>query len=501
MESLSLSPGATLQNGKYTIERQLGQGGFGITYLATQDILDRKVAIKEFFFRDYCEREADSSTVSLGTQANKEIVERFLAKFIKEAQIISKFQHPNIIAIYDIFRENNTAYYVMEYLEGESLSDMVKRTGALIEPVAINYIKQVGSALSYIHERNINHLDVKPNNIMLRKGKDEVVLIDFGVAKQYDGQTKQGTTTTPVGISRGYSPAEQYRVNGVQSFSPQSDVYALAATLYKLLTGVTPPEALDVQDMGLPLTELQSRRVSEGVIKAIEAGMRSYSRRTQSVGEFISQISQSSGKPVKMSKKPVGEVNTQLIMPAQKKTPAPKPVAKQVAPSNVSSPAKKGGVKMGAILGAVAVVVFVVVFLSVKGGGSKAESVKGEESSVITPNSTASELLSVSDKPMTLGIGEVKYTGPVDEDGLPDGEGKAVFANGNVYEGPFVHGVAEGDNVKVSYFNGDRFEGSYSNNKKTRGRYYDPDGNYFEGSFNGEDFGDGLWYNANGKKL
>ncbi len=499
----ALSPGTVLQNGKYTIERQLGQGGFGITYLATQDILDRKVAIKEFFFRDYCEREADHSTVSLGTQSNKEMVERFLAKFIKEAQIISKFQHPNIIAIYDIFRENNTAYYVMEYLEGESLSDMVKRTGALIEPVAIKYIKQVGSALSYIHEHNVNHLDVKPNNIMLRNGKDEVVLIDFGVAKQYDGQTKQGTTTTPVGISRGYSPAEQYRVNGVQSFSPQSDVYALAATLYKLLTGVTPPEALDVQDMGLPLTELQSHHVSEGVIKAIEAGMRSYSKRTQSIAEFIAHLSQAPGKPAKAPKKVKVESDTKLIVPEQKRTPAPKPEPnhKPVMPAQTFSPAKKGGMKIGAILAAVAVVVFVVVFFAVKGGG-KSDVNKNEDNQILVPKATASEILSVSDKAMSLGIGDVKYSGPVDKDGKPDGKGRAVFANGDAYEGNFVHGVAEGEDAVYKYSNGDKFQGTYANNQKTYGRYYiAADGTYYEGSFTGEQFGDGLFYDANGKKL
>lgn len=496
----ALSPGTVLQNGKYTIERQLGQGGFGITYLATQDILDRKVAIKEFFFRDFCEREADCSTVSLGTQSNKEMVERFLAKFIKEAQIISKFQHPNIIAIYDIFRENNTAYYVMEYLEGESLSDMVKRTGALIEPVAIKYIKQVGSALSYIHERNINHLDVKPNNIMLRKGKDEVVLIDFGVAKQYDGQTKQGTTTTPVGISRGYSPAEQYRVNGVQSFSPQSDVYALAATLYKLLTGVTPPEALDVQDMGLPLTELQNRRVSEGVIKAIEAGMRSYSKRTQSVAEFISQISQSSGKPSKAPKKTKADVDTQLIVPVQKQTPTSKAVDKPIFPT-VSTPAKKNGMKKGAIIGvAIVLVVSAIIVLLTSGGDKSPADVTAADSTVVKPVATMPAPYA-NNESMSLGLGEGKYTGYIDDDGKPHGKGKFVLSKGDVYEGSFIHGVAEGENVKFTYHNGDRFEGKYINDKKTYGRYYNSDGTYYECSFTGEQFGDGLFYDANGKKL
>jgi len=117
-----------------------------------------------------------------------------------------------------------------------------------------------------------------------------VLVIDFGVAKQYDLATSQGTTTTPVGISHGYSPAEQYRKNGVQSFSPQSDVYALAATLFKLLTGSTPPEAMEIQDEGLPVAELQAKQISRPVISAIAMAMKGRHERTQSVAEFVGNL-------------------------------------------------------------------------------------------------------------------------------------------------------------------------------------------------------------------
>lgn len=115
-----LSIGTLLQGGKYRIERVLGQGGFGITYLAVQSLLERKVCIKEFFYREYCERDEETSHVTLGTQSNQELVERFLNKFLKEARTISQLEHANIIHIHDIFKENNTAYYVMDYIEGES---------------------------------------------------------------------------------------------------------------------------------------------------------------------------------------------------------------------------------------------------------------------------------------------------------------------------------------------------------------------------------------------
>ena len=246
-----LKSGSLLQGGKYKIEKVLGQGGFGITYLAIQELLDRKVCIKEFFFKEYCERDEATSHVTLGTQSNREMVERFMNKFLKEARTITQLHHPNIIQIYDIFKENNTAYYVMEYIEGESLADMVKRQGALPETKAVEYIRQTATALEFNHLRSINHLDVKPSNIMVRKEEDKVVLIDFGLSKHYDVQGAQ-TSTTPVGSSLGYAPMEQYNAGGVSTFSPLSDIYSLGATFYKLVTGTTPPQAIDVFNEGLP---------------------------------------------------------------------------------------------------------------------------------------------------------------------------------------------------------------------------------------------------------
>ena len=286
----SLKENTTLQGGKYKIIRMLGRGGFGITYLAEQTMLDRKVAVKEFFMKEFCERNKDTSRVTLGTESSRETVTRFREKFIKEARNIAKLDHPNIVRILDIFEENGTAYYVMDYIEGESLNEMVKRRGAIPEAEAIGYIKEVGSALTYIHGKNINHLDIKPGNLMKRRDNNKIQVIDFGVAKQYDAATSEGTTTTPVGISHGYSPSEQYQQNGVQTFSPQSDVYALAATLFKLLTGNTPPEAIVVQDEGLPKEELRMKGVSETVVSAIEAAMQTRTKRTQSVAEFIKNL-------------------------------------------------------------------------------------------------------------------------------------------------------------------------------------------------------------------
>lgn len=282
-----LSPNTLLQGGKYRILKVLGQGGFGITYLAEQELLERKVCIKEFFYKDYCERDETTSHVSLGTQATHELVERFLNKFMKEARTISRLDHPNIIKIYDIFKENGTAYYVMDYIEGESLSQIVKHRGMLPEAEAVAYIRQVASALEFIHRQSINHLDVKPANIMVRHSDHNAVLIDFGLSKQYDADGGQ-TSTTPVGISHGYAPMEQYNAGVVSTFSPQSDIYSLGATLYKLLTGNTPPQANEVMEDGLPPI---TTTVSPCVVQAIEHAMQPRRKdRPQSVAEFLALL-------------------------------------------------------------------------------------------------------------------------------------------------------------------------------------------------------------------
>ena len=292
----TLSAGTTLQHGKYRIISTLGQGGFGITYLAENTMLEGKVAIKEFFYKEYCDRDADTRHVTVPTSGNRDVVDRFKQKFVKEARTIFKLPHPNIVRILDVFEENGTAYYVMDYIEGESLSEMVARRGYIPEAEALAYICDVAQALTYIHSKKVNHLDVKPGNMIRRRNDGKVLLIDFGVAKQYDAASLKGTTTTPVCISAGYSPAEQYRKNGVQSFSPQSDVYALAATLYKLLTGVTPPEAMDVQDEGLPVDKLMAKQVSQHVRLAIALAMKGKSERTQSVELFIRHLTESSNE-------------------------------------------------------------------------------------------------------------------------------------------------------------------------------------------------------------
>ena len=239
----ALKTGTLLDHGKYRIERVLGQGGFGITYLVFDTGLEQYRAIKEFFPKDFCRRDEITGNLIVLTESKEIQVEQLKRKFLKEALNISRLgRHPGIIRIFTTFEENDTAYYVMEYIAGENLSEIVKRGGPLPLARALKYVIEIGKTLEYVHRHRINHLDVKPANIMVRNQNDKLILIDFGLSKRYDSDGKQ-TTSNPLGISHGFAPIEQYNAGGLQVFSPQTDVYSLAATLYFLLTGVVPPNA------------------------------------------------------------------------------------------------------------------------------------------------------------------------------------------------------------------------------------------------------------------
>ena len=349
-----LVKGTLLQGGKYKIEKSLGQGGFGITYLASQTIsvegpigqikTEIKLAIKEFFMKDVCNRNEDSNIVSVPSVGSKELVERFKQKFVKEAWNISKLNHSHIVKVVDVFEENNTAYYVMEYHNGGSLSDLVKDGNPLPEADAVRYITQIADAVGYIHKQKINHLDIKPGNILL-DGKANGILIDFGLSKQYDEKGSQ-TSSTPVGISHGYAPMEQYNPGGVSTFSPQSDIYSLGATLYKLVTGATPPQANEIFNDGLPALPTY---LSDGVKKAIEQAMQPRKKeRPATAEEFIALLS-SDAPVVVPAVAPANDEATKIIAEPEEtlvEEPVEKPIERPTPePVKPAAPEKKESVK------------------------------------------------------------------------------------------------------------------------------------------------------------
>ena len=274
-----LKQGSTLKGGKYKIVKMLGQGNFGITYLATTRIsmdgqlgkmdVNVNVTIKEFFMSDLNSRSSDGTNVE---RTSTTLVKNYLSKFRKEAENLAKLHHPNIVKVLEVFDENNTTYYVMEYVDGGTVDEYIKSKGNLSESESLKITQDVCSALSYMHEHKMLHLDLKPKNIM-RNSEGRIFLIDFGLAKQYteDGEPESSTS---LGLGTpGYAPIEQAHYKKDGSFPVTLDIYALGASLYKMLTGKTPPDSSLVLNDGLPLSKLKSVGVSEGTIEIVEKAM------------------------------------------------------------------------------------------------------------------------------------------------------------------------------------------------------------------------------------
>lgn len=249
---MNLPNGHVLQNGKYRITRVIGQGGFGITYkgvwytevkgpLGTVQT-EVPVCIKEYFFKDYCYREEGDFAVRVHSETGRTLFDKFKEKLIKEAKILSEVHHPHIVNVLEVFEENGTAYIAMEYISGCSLKYMMDKEGVLPEAKVLRYVRQIGDALQFVHEKNILHLDIKPSNILI-DSSGKARLIDFGVSKRYDIE-QQETSTTMLTLSKGFASIEQYDDEGTQNFSPCPDIYSLGATMYNLLTGKIPTESI-----------------------------------------------------------------------------------------------------------------------------------------------------------------------------------------------------------------------------------------------------------------
>jgi WD40 repeat protein/predicted Ser/Thr protein kinase len=197
------------------------------------------VAIKEFYFADGCERHPNGKTVTVTSQSKRAFTEKFKQKFLKEAQTLSRLKHPHIVQVLEIFEENNTAYMVMQFIEGGNLKERVLRGLSMADSVRI--IQEVLHALAFVHENHTLHLDIKPQNILCTKN-DKVVLIDFGIAKHYN-EEGDATSTAIAAKSAGFAPPEQYTTTNLENFTPVTDIYAVGATLYFCLTDTVPMEA------------------------------------------------------------------------------------------------------------------------------------------------------------------------------------------------------------------------------------------------------------------
>lgn len=244
--------GKSLQGGKYTLEKELGRGGFGITFRANHRYLGQPVVIK---------------TLNESLRRDPKFAE-FDRKFQDEARRLASCIHPNIVRVSDFFVEDGQPYMVMDYIAGQNLGEVVGGNNPLPENLAILYITQIGAALKAVHQKGLLHRDVKPQNILLRQGTQEVVLIDFGIAREFTAGATQNHTNM---VSDGYAPPEQYFAQG--KYTPATDVYGLAATLYTLLTAQVPVAAILRTSQPMPSPRDLRPELSTTVSQAVMRGM------------------------------------------------------------------------------------------------------------------------------------------------------------------------------------------------------------------------------------
>lgn len=270
--------------GRYVIQKVLGQGGFGITYLGIDKLYGNKVAIKEYYPQKIAMRKAQyEDVVTVTSIEEKNNYNKGKKRFLDEAQVMARFnKNEGIVKILDFFEANNTAYIVMEYLEGITLKQYLGKYGVLQFRNLIEMMLPLLEALIEIHSQGLIHRDISPDNIMVQHN-GKLKLMDFGAARDY---TESGNKSLTVILKPGYAPPEQYQTHGVQG--PWTDIYALCATIYKCLTGITPPDAIArVMDDKFKEPDQLDGKLSPDIKKILWKGMNIFpEERYQDIVEF-----------------------------------------------------------------------------------------------------------------------------------------------------------------------------------------------------------------------
>ena len=274
--------------GRYTIEKVLGQGGFGITYLGIDELHEKKVAIKEFFPQGIVTRNIEyEDAVTVTFVGEKDNYNKGKEKFLKEARIMARFsKDEGIVKAQDFFEINNTAYIVMEYLEGITLKQYLRENERIEPEELLELFVPLIESLDEIHSQGLIHRDISPDNIMVLLG-GKIKLMDFGAARDY---TDFGEKSLSLILKPGYAPPEQYQTHGVQG--PWTDIYALCATMYKCLTGENPPDAIErvmddnlkeISQFGIPV----SKKMEETIIKGMSISSKN---RYRNIEEFCEDL-------------------------------------------------------------------------------------------------------------------------------------------------------------------------------------------------------------------
>ena len=313
MEKQTLNEGFVLSgHHDYVIQKAINCGGFGITYLAKAEFMDHHIpvvgtyAIKEFFPEGACHRDEDLSVVA--NDNKKHSFKESLQEFKEEADCLHDLHHDGIVPVNEVIETNGTVYYVMKYLEGQTLEEyMTDKGGHLSEKEALEIVSKVGDALDYLHQKNILHLDVKPDNIMMVG--TQPILIDFGCSRKFKPNGQLESKKKGIYVSDGFSPEEQYKK--IDRFSPKADIYALGATLYNMLTGEAPVVANEMSNRWI--YNNTPEEVSNKVIEALcHAMAKDPEDRTESVRMFLSELTKTTTKGPegkKPPKKPTRKIN------------------------------------------------------------------------------------------------------------------------------------------------------------------------------------------------
>jgi len=370
-------PPGTILNDRYLLGRVLGHGGFGITYLGWDLVLNSKLAVKEYLPQSLATRVQGSTTVSAFTAGDsQESFNYGLSKFLEEARALAQFMdHPGIVAVRDFFPANGTAYLVMQYIEGRTFKDFLQEQGGSVPlEVAMGIMIPVMEALREVHNKSIIHRDISPDNIyILNNG--QVKLLDFGAARQAIGE--QGKSLSII-LKAGYAPEEQYRSRGEQG--PWTDIYAVGATIYRAITGKVPPEALDrmfndtlerPSQLGVDLPPF----VEEAILMALAVHARDRFKNIQAMQNALTGVartpppalSQASGKawpsgaPASGAQPVLSASGAPSGTSAAGSPPSPAPVGNgiYIAPGEESQPKKKSAV--GKVLAGVGIFVALLV--------------------------------------------------------------------------------------------------------------------------------------------
>ena len=488
----------TILRGTYRIDSYLSSGGFGNTYVATNIEFEERVAIKEFFMKGVTQRDENQTTVSVSNAENHNSFLEQKEKFKKEARRLRKLNNEYIVSVHDLFEENGTAYYVMDYVDGENLAERLKRTGKpMTEQEVREILPQILDALKSVHDAGIWHLDLKPANIMVDRS-GHVKLIDFGASKQLNSQKGGATTSTAISYTNGYAPREQMEQN-YDKFGPWTDIYALGATLYNLLTNKRPPLPTDIDDdmsedkhVALPFPE------SVDGLRFLVLQMMKTNRlqRPQSIDAI------NVGKKLEIEEEGEETVIAEPKRQEEEKMAKPMQTVQVTTDSSNTSTASNNGntVIWWYLLGVVGLAfVLMLLFALFSSGQSDNQSSYAE---AVDSDSIAVVYEEVDQLKYQTPIGLCQYSGPVDDNNDPNGIGEAYFSDGRYYKGNFEHGTLTGKDTYFKYANGDTFEGEFRDNAFYFGKYtIAEDKSYFVGFYkNGQPNG-GTWYDKNGKVI